>query len=263
VTWIGYFATTGLPAIDYVLATERVIPVEEADQWVERPWYLPETYLCFSRPEVDVPVSALPALDRGFVTFGSANNINKLSEATLACWVRLLEAIPDSRLVLRAGGFRSAAVVETTRARFEERGIAPHRLDLEPPPEGGYAAHLARYADIDIALDPFPYNGGTTTVESLWMGVPVLCLKGDRYVAHMGENILHNMRLEDWIAADAGDYVAKARAFAADLPALAALRRSLRSRLEASPLMDAPRFARHLEDAFRGMWRLWCAAQTK
>jgi len=261
-TWIGYFATTGLPAIDYVLASRHVIPPGEESQWVETPWYLPETYLCFSRPEVEVPVGPLPAERRGYLTFGSANNVNKLSDATLAAWTPLLHALPDSRLVLRAGGFRNPEVVARTRNRLVERGIAPERFDLEPPPEGGYAAHLARYADIDIALDPFPYNGGTTTVESLWMGVPVLVRKGDRYVAHMGENILRNVGLDDWIAEDDTDYNRKAEAFAADLPTLAALRATLRDRLEASPLMDAPRFARHLEDAFRGMWRNWCASRN-
>ena len=115
-----------------------------------------------------------------------------------------------------------------------------------------------RFAGVDIALDPFPYAGGTTSVESLWMGVPVLTLRGDRYVAHMGESILHNMQMPEWIAADPADYAMKAAAFAGDLPALAALRRDLRHRFVTSPLADAPSFARHFEEALRGMWRKWC-----
>ena len=118
-------------------------------------------------------------------------------------------------------------------------------------------------AQIDIALDPFPYNGGTTSVEALYMGVPVLVRAGDRYVAHMGESILHNAGLPDWIASDEADYAALAAAKAADLEALAALRAGLRGRMLASPLFDAPRFARNLEDAMRGMWAKWCAAQRR
>jgi predicted O-linked N-acetylglucosamine transferase (SPINDLY family) len=122
-------------------------------------------------------------------------------------------------------------------------------------PRGEY---LAAYNQVDIALDPFPFPGGTTSIEGLWMGVPVLSLKGRRFISHQGETILHNVGLPEWIAVDEDDYVAKAAAFAGDLRALAALRTDLRERLVASPLCDAPRFARNLEEAFRGMWRSWC-----
>ena len=258
VTWLGYFATTGLRAVDYVLANNWVIPPEEEDQWVERPWRLPETYLCFARPAVEVPLTAPPSLANGFVTFGSANNINKLSAVTVACWADVLRAVPDSRLLLRAAALGDAERAEAVHARFAERGVGAERLILQPAVKG-YAEHLARYGDVDIALDPFPYAGGTTSVEALWMGAPVLTLRGDRYVAHMGENILHNMNMPEWIAADTSDYVRKAVAAAAAPAALATLRPTLRPRLEASPLMDAPRFGRHLETAFRGMWQKWCA----
>jgi len=257
VSWIGYFATTGLRAIDYVLANEWVIPPEEEDQWVETPWRLPETYLCFTAPSLAVPLAPPPALANGVVTFGSANALNKLSEPTLACWVDVLKAVPKSRLLLRSSPLADARVAAETRTRFAAHGIEPERLILVGA-VNDYAAHLTRYNAIDIALDPFPYAGGTTTVEALWMGVPVLTLKGDRYVAHMGESILHNVGLPDWIAADTADYVRKAAAFAADLAALATLRQNLRHRLLASPLCDAPRFARNLEAAFRSMWRKWC-----
>ena len=146
------------------------------------------------------------------------------------------------------------------RAQFAALGIAAERLQLEGA-VNDYAGHLSRYNQVDIALDPFPYAGGTTSVEALWMGVPVLTRRGDRYVAHMGENILQNMGLPDWIAADTDDYVQKAAAFAADPAGLAALRQNLRHRLLVSPLCDAPRFARNLELALRGMWRKWCAGQ--
>jgi len=257
VSWIGYFATTGLTAIDYVLATPWVIPDEERWQWVEQPWHLPETYLCFSPPQLHVPVVPPPALANGFITFGSANNINKLNDRTARCWAEILRAVPGSKLRLRSRPLADPAVAAQVRARFAALDIGAERLVLDPA-ENDYGRHLSRYGDVDIALDPFPYAGGTTTVEALWMGVPVLTLKGDRYVAHMGENILHNMQMPDWIATGTDDYVQKAAAYASDAAVLAALRQDLRHRLATSPLYDAPRFARHLEAAFRGMWHRWC-----
>ena len=131
------------------------------------------------------------------------------------------------------------------------------------PRVSDYAAHLAAYDEIDIALDPFPYNGGTTTVEALYMGVPVLVRAGDRYVAHMGESILHNAGLAEWIAPNEAAYVDLGARLAGDVEGLAALRASLRNRMLASPLFDAPRFARNLEAAIRGMWRTWCAAERR
>jgi protein O-GlcNAc transferase len=260
VTWLGYFATTGLVAIDYVLANRWVIAEGEEQQWVETPWRLPETYLCFTPPEARVAVGGLPALGNGGVNFGSANNLNKLSDATVRCWAAVLGAVPGSRLVLRSAPLGDAATAETTRRRFAQAGLPAERLVLEPA-VADYGAHLGRYNNIDIALDPFPYGGGTTSIEALWMGVPVLTLRGDRYAGHMGENIMHNMGMPEWIADGPDDYVRKAAGFAGDLPALAGLRGELRPRLAASPLMDAPRFARHLEEAFRGMWRRWCQDQ--
>ncbi|MGN6101828.1 MAG: O-linked N-acetylglucosamine transferase family protein, partial [Devosia sp.] len=257
VTWLGYFATTGLSTIDYVLASPWVIPVGEEDQWIEKPWRLPETYLCFARPGVEVPVGPLPMLRNGFLTFGSASNVNKISDRTARCWGALLRAVPRSRLLLRSGTLGNPRVASELRARLEAAGVPGDRITLEKPVVD-YGAHLARYNEIDIALDPFPYAGATTTMEALWMGVPVLTLRGDRYVSHMGENIHHNVGLTDWIADDADDYVRKATAFAADHEKLGALRDGLRARVEASPMMDAPRFARHFEAALREMWRIWC-----
>ena len=260
-TWLGYFSTTGIAEIDYVLGNRWVLPEAEESQWVEKPWRMPETYLCFSRPGLAVPVAPPPADRNGYVTFGSYNNLNKMSDRTVEVWAGVLRAVPGSRLLLRTNALEDPVTAGLVRQRFGALGIAAERLVLEGKLD--YEAHLASYGRLDIALDPFPYTGGTTTVEALWMGTPVLTLKGDRFVAHMGESILHNAGLPEWIATDADDYVARAAAFAADLPGLAALRAGLRARIEASPLMDAPRFARHLETAFRKMWQLWCTQQRR
>jgi protein O-GlcNAc transferase len=259
VTWLGYFATTGVGAIDYVLANRWVIPADEEDQWVEKPWRLPDTYLCFTPPPA-IPITPLPADAAGILTFGSFNNLNKLSDRTVEVWSGVLSAVPGSRLLLRGEALESADTRRITQQRFGAFGIAPERLLLEGF-AADYATHLAHYNRVDIALDSFPYAGGTTTVEALWMGVPVLTLEGDRYVAHMGESIMHNMGMPEWIAADPQAFVRQAAEAAGDREALAALRAGLRDRLLASPLMDAPAFARNLEAAFRGMWRRWCAGQ--
>jgi protein O-GlcNAc transferase len=261
-TWLGYFATTGISQIDYVLCNEWVLPISEEAQWIEKPWRMPDTYLCFSEPKGAGAPTPLPAIERGAVTFGCFNNFGKLSDATIAAWAGVLAAVPGSRLILRSSGGLQEGVVEELQGRLTAAGIAPEVVRIDPMITD-YAAHLRSYGEIDIALDPFPYNGGTTTVEALYMGVPVLVRAGDRYVAHMGESILHNTGLTDWIAPDAASYPALAARMASDLPALAELRASLRTRMLASPLFDAPRFARNFEEAVRGMWRAWCAAQGR
>jgi protein O-GlcNAc transferase len=259
-TWIGYFATTGLTAIDYVLANRWVIPESEEDQWSETPWRLPDTYLCYARPRDILPVPPLPALANGHITFGCFNNFNKLSDETLATWSMLLAAVPKSRLVLRSSGTYDTEVVVSLRKDLESARIDLSRTRIDAR-VSDYAEHLRSYSEIDIALDPFPYNGGTTTVEALYMGVPVLARAGDRYVSHMGESILHNAGLGDWIAADDVAYATLGAAKSADLTALESLRAELRDRMLASPLFDAPRFARTLERAMREMWHVWCASQ--
>lgn len=260
VTYLGYPDTTGLTAMDYILGDPRMFPPEEAGLYTEKAWHLPDTSLCYTPPDQPVEVGPLPALENGGrLTFGCLNKREKISDAAIDVWAEILRALPDSRLLLQNKVFADSGIAEDMRKRFAAKKIASERIELI----GGlsWREHLETYNRVDIALDPFPYNGTTTSVEGLWMGVPLLALKGDRLVAHMGESIQHAMDMKDWIAADKDDYVAKAIALAGDLPALAAVRSGLRERLLASPICDAPRFARNLEAAFRGMWREWCARQ--
>ena len=239
-----------------------MIPESEAAQWTEQVWRMPDTYLCFTEP-ADAPApTPLPALGNGHVTFGSFNNFNKLSDGTLQAWAALLAAVPDSRLILRSSGPDREGVVANLERHLAAAGIDRARVRIDAK-IAGYAAHLQSYGEIDIALDPFPYNGGTTTVEALYMGVPVLVRAGDRYVAHMGESILHTAGLTGWIAAHDSDYPRLGARLAADLDGLAALRAGLRQRMLSSPLFDAPRFARNLEAALRGMWQAWCESQRR
>jgi predicted O-linked N-acetylglucosamine transferase (SPINDLY family) len=181
---------------------------------------------------------------------------------TLAAWSELVAALPSSRLVLRSSGNYHDTTISDLQARLAAAGIDVSRVRIDPKLKD-YDAHLRSYDEIDVALDPFPYNGGTTTVEALYMGVPVLVRAGDRYVAHMGEGILQSAGLPEWIARDAGAYAATGKRLTSDIAELAAIRAGLRDRVLASPLFDAPRFARNLEAAIRQMWRTWCAAQRR
>jgi len=258
VTWLGYFATTGVPGMDYLLGDSQVVPSGEEVYFSETVWRLPDIYYCFTPPDVAIEPSPLPALSNAYITFGCSNRLSKMNDGVVQTWAKLLLALPTSKLLLKASELINPIRQQVIQARFAALGIESDRLILEassPRPE-----YLATYQRVDIALDPFPYPGGTTTVEGLWMEVPVVTLKGDRFIGHQGETILHNAGLSDWIARDQDDYVAKAVAFAGDLAALSDLRAGLRSQLLASPVCDAPRFARHFEAALRGMWRQWCAA---
>ena len=261
VTWLGYFATTGLRAMDYILCDRYVAPANESDHFVEKPWYLPNTRLCFTPPQDEIAVGALPALINGRVTFGCFNNLTKMNDAVVALWARVLHAVPGSRLFLKTNQLNDPSMQRATLSRFADRGIAAERLALEGA--SSRADYLTTYNRVDIAFDPFPFTGGTTSVEGLWMGVPVITKRGDRFIARQGESILHNAGLPDWIAADNEAYVAIAVARATDLSGLATLRAKLRSQLLASPLCDASLFARNLEAAFRGMWQAYCSQEHK
>jgi predicted O-linked N-acetylglucosamine transferase (SPINDLY family) len=254
VSWLGYSASTGLAEMDYLLADPYVVPLGEGEHYTEKIWRLPESYLCFSPPDLPLSVSSLPATKTGRITFGSFNNLTKMNDSVVELWAKVLHAVSDSRLFLKSERFSNPTISESTRQRFGNFGIAPERL-LFDSFVLQREEHLAAYHRIDIALDPFPYNGTTTSIEGLWMGVPFVTLRGNRFVSRVGASIAHNVGLTDWIATDPGDYVAKARAHATGLEKLAALRTGLRRQVLASPLMDGARFARHFEEAMWGMWR--------
>ena len=252
VNWLGYWASTGLAAVDYILGDPYSIPAQDCTHFCERPWRLPATRLCFTPPQEAVSCAELPASTNGYITFGCFNNPSKMNDAVVVLWAQILQRVPNSRLTLKAKLFEDASVVAAISERFAAQGIAAQRLNLLGA--SPRAEYLAAFNDIDIALDPFPYTGGTTSVEGLWMGVPLLTRRGDRLVARQGESILHNIGLVDWIADDDDEYVERAVAHAADLQRLAQLRSELRARLLASPLCDAESFARHFEAALIGMW---------
>ena len=256
VSWLGYFATTGVAAMDYFIADAWTLPPDQEAYFTEQIWRLPETRLCFTPPDGEVAVGPLPALANGYITFGCFNNLSKMNDAVVELWAQVLHAVPRSRLFLKYQQLGEASVRQSTCERFAVHGIGAGRLIFEDyVPRANY---LAAYQRVDIALDPFPFPGGTTTVEALWMGVPVLTLTGERFLSRQGVGLMMNAGLPDWIAKDADDYVGRAVAHASDLPRLATLRAGLREKVLASPIFDAPRFAKNFEAAMRGMWRKWC-----
>jgi predicted O-linked N-acetylglucosamine transferase (SPINDLY family) len=254
VTYLAYCGTTGLGTMDYRLTDPYLDPPGQDERfYCEQSIHLPETYWCY-RPAIETPaVNALPALAAGHITFGSLNNFCKATPPAIDAWSRLLQAVPRSRLLLhaRAGSHRGGLLDV-----LSERGISAERVeffDIQP-----MADYFGVYRRIDVALDPFPYGGGTTTLDALWMGVPVVSLAGQTAVGRGGLSILSNLGLPELVAHDAEQYVRIAAELAADLPRLSDLRATLRQRMQRSSLMDAPRFARNIEAAYREMWRRWC-----
>ncbi len=258
-TWLGYPNTTGLSTIDYRLTDGVADPPGEADRLhSEILIRLEPGFLCYGPPADAPAVAPPPAGKRGTVTFGSFNNLSKLSDATVDLWARLLERVPESRLLLKQSALGDPGTRERVAARFEGAGVGGDRLELAPGTPVR-ADHLGRYGEVDIALDPFPYNGTTTTCEALWMGVPVVTLAGDRHAGRVGASLLTRVGLDPLIAPTPEAYLTTAAGLAADPERTARLRREIRERMRRSSLCDAEGFARSVERAFREMWRRWCA----
>jgi protein O-GlcNAc transferase len=251
-TWLGYVGTTGLREIDYILADRFVIPPQDDGYYSERPYRLPNSYLCFTPPNEDIAVGPAPILTTGAPTFGCFNNLLKINGTVVDLWSALLAAVPRSRLYLKTAQLDDEGIRHGIASEFAARGIEGDRLRLA----GGSPRHelLAAYNEVDIALDPFPFGGGTTTLEALWMGVPTITLRGDRFVGRVGESVLTTLGLTELVAASPADYLAASIGLAGDVNRLAALRADLRQRLVGSPLCDARTFARDLETGYRAMW---------
>ena len=252
VSWLGYFATTGMSSIDYFIADEVGVPVLNQSQFVEKVKYLPDTRLCFTAPDAQVEVSDLPALVNGYVTFGSFQTMVKASDDVLALWAEVMLALPNSRLRWQCKSFADPVVADDLRRRLAQFGIHSDRLTLL-----GYVsrnAYLSAHAEVDLILDTFPYPGGTTTCEALWMGVPTLTIAGDTLIARQGASLLTAAGLSHWVAQSREDYVSKALMHARDLKGLARIRQTLRAQVLASPLFDATRFAKNMESM---LWEMW------
>jgi protein O-GlcNAc transferase len=255
----GYAHSTGVRAIDYRIVDQYSDPPGMTDAFYsEKIIRLPRSNWVY-RPPADAPqVAAAPCIANGYITFGSFNVLPKITPQVVELWSRVLSAAPDSRLVLKSAGFTDPPTRDRYLELFVSHGISASRLMfLDRTP--ARADHLAQYGLMDIALDPFPYNGTTTTCEALWMGVPTIVLAGRTHAARVGVSLLTNVGLPELVAAKPDDYVRITTELANDRPRLTELRATLRERMEHSPLRDEQGFAREMESQYRVMWRTWCA----
>ncbi len=258
VSWIGYPATTGLSTMDYKIVDSYTDPPGTTEQFhTEKLVRMPGSFLCYM-PDRDSPaVDALPALASGHITFGSFNNLAKVSPMLIETWTKILKMIPGCRLVMKAKSLSDRSTRDYVMELFTRKNVEADRLELlswEPSVRG----HLDLYNRIDIGLDTFPYNGTTTTCEALWMGVPVITLAGNTHASRVGVCLLSNIGIPELIAETYDEYVEIAINLAADIKRLKTLRGSLRAMMASSPLTDAKRFVGNLETCFRTMWKKWC-----
>jgi predicted O-linked N-acetylglucosamine transferase (SPINDLY family) len=255
VTWLGYFATTGMREMDWILADRVTLPPGLQAHFTERVRYLPDTRLCFTPPAGAPAPRPLPALANGFVTFGCFQAQPKITGEVLQAWARILAQVPGSRLRLQNESLSGAEGREALARRLAGAGIDVSRVGMH-----GFAPR-AQYLDdcgkADFLLDTFPYPGGTTTCEALWMGVPTLTLAGESMIARQGAGLAAAAGLPGWVAQSVDDYVSRAVSLAGDVPGLASLRSTLRDRVARSPLFDAERFSRAFAQA---LWELWAAS---
>jgi protein O-GlcNAc transferase len=257
-SWLGYSGTTGLRAIDYILVDDIVSPPGQERFYTEQLRPLPGAYLTYQPPPAP-EISRNPFLATGYVTFGCFNNPSKLTPSVVSVWSRILHAVPNARLVLKGRQFDDPAATHHWAMLFADADLGRDRVVFR-----GESTHwelLELYGTIDIALDPFPYNGCVTSLEALWMGVPVVALLGDHFVSRMSASVLARAGLSDLVANSADDYVAIASRLASDSQRLTRLRGSLRERMQRS-LCEGVSFTRRLEQAYRSMWHTWCASQT-
>jgi predicted O-linked N-acetylglucosamine transferase (SPINDLY family) len=246
-TYLGYPGSTGVPNMDFILGDDVVTPKGCESLYTEQVLRLPGTVFCYA-PEEDYPYPAYDAkLAKRVLTFGSFNNVPKLTPHTLKLWARVLQAVPDSRLVLKAPSFSDEAAKRIFTQRLEALGVDLNRVEFRGPV--GLTDMMAEYADIDIALDPVPYNGGTTSLQAMWMGVPVITQMGDHFVSRMGASFMTAAGLPDWVAKDDDDYVAIAQKMASNRKALLALKKGLRKRLQTHPAWDVVAHTRAIEHA--------------
>ncbi|MES2979452.1 MAG: hypothetical protein V4731_13595 [Pseudomonadota bacterium] len=258
-TFLGYPHSTGLTNMDWLIGDATVSPADHAMLFSEGIAQLPGSVFCWHDETVyELP---MPRASDAAVVFGSFNNAMKLSMKTVALWARVLHAVPGSRLLLKAPSLRDAAVRTRFTSLFENQGIASERLELRGP--SGLADMMQEYGDIDIALDPTPYNGGTTTLQALWMGVPVIALAGGNFVSRMGASFLTTLGQTDWLAENEDAYVRAAAALAENCHELRGQRAHLRERMAASGLGDISSYVKHFETLLHAMWALHCSGSRQ
>ncbi|MFQ5545679.1 MAG: FkbM family methyltransferase, partial [Acidiferrobacterales bacterium] len=262
VSYLGYPNTTALATMDYRLTDAWADPPGHMENsYTEELVRLPHGFLCYRPPQDSPEVAELPALSAGHITFASFNNASKVNANVIGLWSKILRALPDARLIMKARPLGDVGTRQRFEELFEQNGVSTGRVELL-----GWASstaeHLELYNRVDIGLDPFPYNGTTTTCEALWMGVPVIVLAGTTHAARVGVSLLSSVGLPELIADTPEAYVALAISLAGDLDRLQQLRAELRAKVARSPVTDETRFTRALEGVYRNVWHGWCQRQS-
>ena len=252
-TWLDYFDTTGLDAVDYLVGDPVSTPEDGSQRFSERVIRIDPCRLCYSPPAFAPDVAPAPALRNRFVTFGCFNRRSKITPEVISSWSTILNALPAARLVIKNAAMADARMRESMLRAFERCCGERDRVELRA--HSPHATMLAEYADVDIALDPYPYNGGLTTCGALWMGVPVLAIEGDSMIGRQSAALLAAAGLGDWVVRDEAALLKSAIDRAGDVGALAALRDGMRARLGDSPLLKGQAFARKFGEALLAMWR--------
>jgi len=252
-TWLGQ-GSTGIPEIDYFIGSHHITPKNEEKHYIEKILRLPEISQCFTQPNFELEVSKLPALRNNFITFGCLNKLSKLNDAVIELWSKILLSISKSKLLLKSREFNNQKICSNVVEKFKKHNISDGRLILQGSSKTRKEL-LEVYNEIDIALDPFPFQGNTSTCEAAWMGVPVLTLKGNRYVFHFGESINSNLNMHDWIAKNQNEYVAKAIKFSSNIDQLAKIRMNLRKATLQSKVFDEFSFVEHFDKMLWYMWK--------
>lgn len=258
-SWLGYFNTTGMAAMDYLIVDPRVAPPEEQAPFAEQALRLPGCYLTYEIPDYAPAVATAPCVARGYVTYGCFNAVSKVGLPVVSAWSEVLRRNPTARLVMKTRAFGDDASRRLYQQHFERCGVSRERVDLVGP--SAHQEVLPYYSEVDIALDPFPYNGGTTSCEALAMGVPVITLRGDRFVSRVGATIVESAGLPELVAGTVNEYIEKAVDLGRHPALIAEMRAGMRRRLAASTLCDTDGFTRRLEGAYRDIWRRWCDTQ--
>jgi protein O-GlcNAc transferase len=251
VAYLGYINTTGLPQMDYRVVDALVSPPEQQPYYSEKFAYLPDSYTCYQPPEFNLPVSPTPALANGYVTLGCFNNPSKINRAVVSCWSHILDQLPEAKLLLKSRQLKSPAGRAVIEALFKDCRVNPEQVVYEGASH--YEEYFRAYARIDLALDPFPHNGGTTTHDALYMGVPVVSKSGERYVSRMGTSILTNLGHPEWVAQDEEDYISKVVERVQDVEQLNTIRKGLRAKMLSSPLCAATTFANNFTQLMRAL----------
>jgi predicted O-linked N-acetylglucosamine transferase (SPINDLY family) len=258
VKWVGMQShSSGLAEMDWFISDRWETPDGFDTFYSERLMRLPDGYVCYTPPPHAPDVGPLPALRNGHITFGCFNNLAKITPRVIETWCGILTRVPGSRMVLKTHQLSDPDTAARLRSAFAAHDVDPERIECRG--SSGHRAFMGQYGDIDFVLDPFPYSGGLTTCEALWMGVPTITLPGEIFASRHSASHMSNAGLADWVVGSVTDYADMAVARAADIAALAALRVGLREQVRLSPLCDSPRFGRNLGAALRAAWRDWCA----